>query len=714
MNLVVMTYFSRLALIPAVIFASASPLFADISGWADPQSPARFNIEPDKAGNSQGALSWVAVNLPDPRWNPKNIRVFSESGTALATNILWTAPGEPTIVLFDTTTPSRKYEVYVGGSWTQTPIADTKSGVWMETREGNGKLVANLPDMIQAFDGSTKVLGRAITNGVDEGGNRFGTQGNLFIHFQGFFDVGAQEHLDFGIFSADPAFVSVDGKDVVDWPGQHGWGTGPAGPPQAGVDLAPGRHVLDVYNDYIATPNGDPPVMCTLAVKGGPFEKWGVLDPNNTLIRTATRNHVTSYEAQTDAAGAVPNGVAAMAADYSNEEQSVINTDTPDIGFIALQLTALNPLTLNTITWTFDDGTTATGQSVKHLFPRPGLRTVHMQVKDNFNAVIGSAAQVVNVHPDWAHAYKQPDLLPDHETEIAKRDPSTMSGPDLSSCFAMFGFYGEQDHLLTLLPYLSAKIKDVPDGDLPFLKNAAMLLVREDTDHVADETKLLQALADRASAVTQPTPAISTAISEIRLTLVHMLIKTTVDTKQLADLVAGIDPSKLTGDDQRAFGILKGDLALASGDIEGARKQYQALTGAPSGPDERSSVRRTAMIGQARAFIDRKDYAAAEAALTDVVWQAPIDKLSSDWALTRLRLYQAEDMPVAAYLWAKRIMPLITDDGDGRSELLFRMTDLAFAQKDNDLANKSLSELLKKHPYTQEAAQAKTKWPGKS
>jgi len=49
----------------------------------------------------------------------------------------------------------------------------------------------------------------------------------------------------------------------------------------------------------------------------------------------------------------------------------------------------------------------------------------------------------------------------------------------------------------------------------------------------------------------------------------------------------------------------------------------------------------------------------------------------------------------------------------GRSELLFRLTDLAFAQGDNDLAYKTLSELLKKHPYSQEAAQAKEKWPGK-
>ncbi len=141
-----------------------------------------------------------------------------------------------------------------------------------------------------------------------------------------------------------------------------------------------------------------------------------------------------------------------------------------------------------------------------------------------------------------------------------------------------------------------------------------------------------------------------------------------------------------------------------------AKKQYESLTGAPSGPDARSSIRQTARISQARAFLDRKDFDAAEDSLNEVAWQAPIEKMSPDWALTRLRLYQEQNLPVPAYLWAKRLMPVIIEGG--RSELLFRLTDLAFAQKDDDLAHKTLSELLKKHPYSEEAAQAKEKWPG--
>jgi hypothetical protein len=168
----------------------------------------------------------------------------------------------------------------------------------------------------------------------------------------------------------------------------------------------------------------------------------------------------------------------------------------------------------------------------------------------------------------------------------------------------------------------------------------------------------------------------------------------------------------LTGDDSRALAILRADLTLASGDVPGARKQYEALTGEPSGPDSRSSIRRTAKISQARAFLDRNDDDAAEDSLNEVAWQAPIEKLAPDWALTRLRLYQDQNLPVTAYLWAKRLLPVVTEGG--RSELLFRLTDLAFAQKDDDLARKTLSELLKKHPYSEEAAQAKEKWPGQA
>jgi TolA-binding protein len=199
-------------------------------------------------------------------------------------------------------------------------------------------------------------------------------------------------------------------------------------------------------------------------------------------------------------------------------------------------------------------------------------------------------------------------------------------------------------------------------------------------------------------------------MSECRLALARLVLKTTDQTDEVRSLIGEINVPSLVHEEPRTLNVLKADLACATGDIAGARTQYIALTGDPSGPDVRSSIRRTAKISQARAFIERKDFDAAEDSLREVVWQAPIEKMSPDWALTRLRLCQEENQPAVAYLWAKRLLPIITEGS--RSELLFRLTDLAFAQGDNNLARKTLSELLTKHPYSEEAAQAKEKWPG--
>jgi len=290
------------------------------------------------------------------------------------------------------------------------------------------------------------------------------------------------------------------------------------------------------------------------------------------------------------------------------------------------------------------------------------------------------------------------------------RDPATFTASDLAGCVAVFEVFKNSDGLLKLLPTVCTKIKDINEADLPYIKDAAVFLAREDLVHFAEASQLLKALVDRCSQ-DKPSPQLIAVGSASRLALAQLTLKTTDHTDEVKALLDGINVDSLPGDEHRAYDILRADLALAMGDVVGAKKQYEALTGDPSGPDARSSIRRIAKVSQARAFLDRKDTEAAERALSQVAHQAPVEKLSPDWALTRLRLYEDENLPVAAYLWAKRLLPVITDEG--RSELLFQLTDLAFAQNDNDLAKKCLAELLKKHPYSSEAAEAKEKWPDK-
>jgi hypothetical protein len=683
-----------------------APLPAAPPAWPVTTAPARFTIESDHPSFAV-PMGWVHLCLPEPRWAAMPIRVFTDHGIAVGSDLLWTAPGEPATLLFDASSGAKRYQVYLGSNWPVMHLSDPKAGVWLESRDGDGKVINSLPDMLQAWNASGKINGRALLDGIWEGGNRFGPEGNLLEHFQGWFQLPVAEHLQLAVVSSDATFVLVDGKEIVEWPGLHPFGPGVAGQHQGAVDLPAGLHSLDYYNAYVA-PNGPwPPLLCSLAAKGGSLQSWNMLGPHNPFFRPIAHARVVSYELQASPAGSMPGAAPALAIDWVDQEQSLIYTNMPDIGLISMQLTCLAPVQ-GALTWTFDDGSTAQGPSVKHLFPRPGMRTVHLSLQGGGNAA--ALSQTISVHPDWPHPDNETQqLYPEHEADIMARDPATLPAPDLVGCVALFGAYQKPDDLLKLLPAVCAKMKEIKDGDLPWVKDAALFLARNEWGHVADETQLLRALIDRSTAA-NPSPQLVAVGSECRLGLAQLLLKNSDDTDQVRSLVDAINSPSLAGDEPRLLAILRGDLAMATGDVAGAKKQYEALTGPPSGPDARSSIRTTAKIGQARAFLDRQDFEAAADSLNEIAWQSPIEKMSPDWALTRLRLYQGQNLPDVAYLWARRLLPVVTESG--RSELLFRLTGLAFARGDNDLAKKTLSELLKKYPYSEEAAQAKEKWPG--
>jgi hypothetical protein len=663
------------------------------ANWPVGSAPARFSVEAD-SGSVPSSLSWAELNLPDPRWAGMTIRVFNDSGVGVGSRALWSAPGEPIVLVFDSSSNAKHYDIYFGSDWPTLPLPNANSGVLLETRLGDGSTINDLPGMLNAWNKATTVEGRAILPGIFEGGNRFGPEANLLLHFTGWFNVTASEHLQLAVMSTDASFVLVDGREVAEWPGRHDIGGGMQGQHMGSVDLAAGLHQLDYYNAY-GSPGG-PPLLACLAAKGGPDEKWAMLMPGNTFFTPTDHAHVIDYATQ--GATAPP-----FAIDWKSSAQSVVGPESPDVGFITLSFTC-HPQQAETVTWTFDDGTTAQGESVDHLFPRPGLRTVQVEVK----SATGGAAplrQLVHVHPDWVRLNTYPPALaPEAQADILARDPATFSPSDLAGCTAVFATFKATDALLKLQPTLCAKMPAMADADLPYIEQASLLLA-PDLAHARESSALLQALLDRCS-----NPSLIAIASSARVALGQLTLLTTTHTDEVQALLAGVDPKALAGKERRAYRMLEADLALATGDVASARQQYGAMTAPARGPDERSSVRETGRIDQARIFLERKDDDAAETALDQVAQQSPLKKLSPDWELIRLRLYQDENLPDIAFLYATRLLPVMT--GSERSELLYGLVDLAQQRGDRAFAARMLAELLQKHPYSEEAAKAKARWPG--
>jgi hypothetical protein len=664
------------------------------SDWAVGSSPARLTVGVDK-GSPPGAMSWTELSVPVPRWLGMNIRVFNDSGAGVSSKLLTAAPGEPAILLFDSSSNAQHYDVYFACSdWPPLPLKDSSEGVLLETRAGTGETINRLPDMLDAWNKAPSTGNFAIVPGIFEGGNRFGPEANVLLHFTGWFNAPGKEHLEFATASTDASFVLVDGKEVAEWPGKHDIGGGVHAEHNGAVDVTQGLHQVDYYNAY--TSPKQQPLRACLAVKGRSLDNWTMLMPGNTFFTPTAHAHVTDYAIQ-------GTNVPALAISWKPKAQILVGPDVTGIGFITLSLTC-HPPQDGTVTWTFDDGTTAEGESVDHLFPRPGMRTVQVEVKDPTSAV-APVRQLVHVQPDWEMVDQvSPDLTPEAQADIMARDPATFSGFDLAGCAAVFTTFKTTDALLKLQPATSAKIKDIADADLPYINEAAHFLAPDLTNAQASEA-LLRALVDRCAA-----PSLVTVESSARVALAQLTLVTTTHTDEVKSLLAGVDVSSLMGPDRRAYETCQADLALATGDVASARKQYEALKGNPGGPDARSSVRETGEIGQSRSYLNRKDDESAEDSLNEVANQEPVQKLSPDWQLTRLRLYEDENLPDIAYIYATRLLAVMS--GPERSELLYRLTDMAEQRGDHALAGKTLTELLQKDAYSEEAAKAKAKWPG--
>ncbi len=82
------------------------PPTAPVPEWIVTTAPARFIIEQDQLAKP-APVTVVSLYLPDPSWVNLPIRVFTDTGTALGSDLLWTAPGEPATIVFDSSSGAK-------------------------------------------------------------------------------------------------------------------------------------------------------------------------------------------------------------------------------------------------------------------------------------------------------------------------------------------------------------------------------------------------------------------------------------------------------------------------------------------------------------------------------------------------------------------------------------------------------------------------------
>ena len=387
---------------------------------------------------SRGRYPLVSVvRLYAPGYDVTNFipEVFATtSGDKVKSRVFSAAQGEAMEILFESPVGNPSYLVYLvpkGQSGEANASWRPEAGLVLETRWSRRALKSSdrLPELKAAFDRAEPV-GRSLVDDIQQtfpihvpaeydGGAPSEKGGYGFYHYTGYIHVPRKAKYTFATISRWDSYLTIDDQVVVSWPGRHDIHEGRRGEKKGDISLESGIHKLEYYN---TNRWGQ---MYALAAIKKPGEDLRPMTRTDFLPLGRFKATSAEYH-DTDKA-------------YTAFEWSVVDAfrlEQFGPSFVMMRFKALRPerLTRYEYRWTFDDGTVATEETVDHVFLRPALRNVRLDLSLDGQR-LAQAAHEVHVHPAWDRCLTFIDNIDDYDKVIKQRALDKAPPDDLVNLF---------------------------------------------------------------------------------------------------------------------------------------------------------------------------------------------------------------------------------------------------------------------------------------
>jgi predicted negative regulator of RcsB-dependent stress response len=607
--------------------------------------------------------------------------VTTEEGQVVGAEILWRAAGQPWKIVFDSRGGASRYHVYLSTSRLAYAPAWTppEAGCLLEVRDWGGGSMDTVEAVRQAWGQARRVQGRGHVPNIFAGRNPFGPPENLVALFRGMFIAPVEGQYRFGTSSDDASVLLINGQLVAEWVGAHGADPRSYVERSGKIWLPAGPHRIEYY--WIQG-QGD---LVAVAAWQLPGSKQFEVMPARAFTPVA-RFGVAAVEAGPSAAEPVVFEWGAQA--HSVEGRQAL---------CEYRFRVFHASTNTTYRWWFDDGQTASGAEVTHVFVRPGLRRVRLQA----GAV--TLTQEVDVQPRWDQEYLWSDeVFGRQRARLLKLDVAKLPVADLAEVTRLAVTINDME-LLTFFGRVCLRRAGELDGthaDIFFALGGhfALPAIR---DYAAAAAALRAGLA--------AAPADAQLVGRLKLRLARLLLDTWGRLDETDEVLKTMATGALNDEQRRMLAILRADLTLARGHVEEARRQYEAIGRLGELDRARYSVQRQARLESARAFVARREWEAAETLVRAVEWEVPAERLAPEFGLLMGQIHQQRGEYERA-LWRYRRVLLVAGHDDLRANVLFRLVEVQAALNDNEAAERTLGELFRHYPYSEAAARAKERW----
>ncbi len=654
----------------------------------NPVTTAPLRLRIDKIAQTDWPAKMGVVDIAPCLNAPGGFGIFNPDGKPVAFEKIWTAQGEPTRVCFDTSSGDTAYYVCygpdlpaAGGSW------KPEAAVLVETRACRSDLPINTAaEVARLLNSASTPSGRDYVPDIFLGANPFGPSAYYIATFTGWFTVPAAAQYTFATASDDASYLEVDNRTVATWYGMHGAEGGRHGEHSGTITLPAGVHRLGYLQIQLGS------ASAAVAAWKPPGHAHVELMPPSAFGPVA-RFRATRCESAS-------RGAERLYFDWHTVDHCAL----AEAMFVRVQFRVVNSAPRRSFRWHFDDGGEDTGVNPRHFFPEPGLRLVEVEAWEN-GAVVATNSVRVRIIPEWQQRdWWRDDVFNQAKSDLLHRDLALMPARDLMAVWDLAERADDPELLMHSGENLMKRQSEfnVPVYGPTFYKTGLVFEHQGDAgDALADKSFRLALAPQRA------VPAVS---DPAKLHLAALLIHCTGELDEAGKVLGGITGGLLTADDRRRWRLLQGDLLLARGQPEEARKQFAAAGEKQAGAGFNAA--RAARLESASILLEHGHWEDAQEALDRLQLDMPLERMSLDTGLLALDLAMGRKEFQRAFTDGQTLLALA--GGDPRqSEVLYSVVETGLALGKKEEAQKALGRLLKDFPYSEAAAKAKDKWSKK-
>jgi len=627
--------------------------------------------------------------------------------------------GEPMEILFDNSYGSTIYFIYLVHKDKYKPMPSSwepKAGVTLETRY-TSKIYPEckeLSGLLKVWDNIAKPVGRSFVDNVhhsfpihrleESGSDSTGKKPRLALYrYEGFFRTEKAGEYIFATASNWSSHLLIDGNLVISWPGEHDYRAGIKGQKQGKISLGAGVHKLE-YLNY--SPWGQ---MFTLAAWQRPQEKLGLMArdaflPVGRFVATAI-------------------GYKDLTKDGGSFKWQISDDWRLDQGKAALVQMRFDVLEAKqdgyySYRWKFDDGKIETGESIEHVFLRPQMRTVTLEVLKN-QEVIAEIKQKIHVHILWDKIQLEPKNIQAFEKAISECDFSKVPIGDIVNLYAFADGLKRQQWRQQAVAALMKRMDELlaQSQHRHFCLELGRYLRSAPVRQYEQALKLFTRLREKSA----PNPVVHrhAMVSQAEL-LVHCfgkvqealkILNQLEEEKKLDNQIPSSAGFEQTRRWRARFRMAQAEVLIALDQVDRAREILQNLQASSKQPNStKQDVKYVGVLRHARLLAENTDdpvqldYAMEK--IEEIIANDPVKLLMPNLNLIKLDVHLARKEYLVAFYLAERLNKLELSNYY-RSEVLVRQIKALCGVKAVEQAKVIYETMTNDYPYSPAVAEAK-------